>query len=367
MLNALLERSSWIIVKFGMPLVYFYHLIISSVFFNTAAEDARGLERLANTALAPMQYFFEGKMAIRDEDNTYRLERRFGYDSHFFVKTASATTLLPISITLGGTLKALAYLDPKTKERAEKIYAAVHCTKVELNNDHYASLGMEINDFKEAEFIEEPKWKRHPDHVNPLAADVEALKEIVHLLHKHDIPFWIDCGSCLGAYQYGGAIPADWDIDIAVLLPDFDNVKNALQELDPKKCVVQDWSSRAFPKSYLKVYVCESGGMIDLYHFKVYEEEKQVATFLNNEFNTFPPKVWTLAKTRYPKPMPFSNVFPLKKALFEGVEVPVPGQIEKYLQVFYGTNLAPARVYNEISGNYEADMSHPYWQLPNAH
>lgn len=371
MLTAILERSSWFIAKLGMPLVLAYHLLHTNVFLNTAAEDAQGLERWGNNVLAPTQYFFEGKIArphVEDNlEHTYLLERRFDYENHFFMKTAASAVALPFSLFIGSTLKSIAYLTPETRERADRIYAAAHSKKVDSNLAYYRSIGMNIQNFKEAEMIDSPKWKRHPTHENQLAGDLEALKAISEILSAHQIPFWLDCGSCLGTYQYGGAIPNDWDIDIGILLNDFHNVKNALQDLDPEKFVVQDWSGRARPHSYLKVFVKETGGLIDLYHFQIDPENKTIFTLLSNEFNIFLPKSWIIREERYSTPMAFDEVFPLKKALFEGVEVPVPGQIAKYLQKFYGENLAPARVYSEISGNYEKDLSHPYWQLPHAH
>ncbi len=367
MLTAILERSSWVVAKFGMPLVYFYHLIIASVFLNTAADDARGLERLANNALAPMQYFFEGKKASLQVDGSYTLERRFNYDEHFFVKTAAAVTALPFSIVVGTTLKSISYLAPSTRERASRIKGAAHCKAVSSNQEYYQSIGLEIGAMKEAEWIEPPQFTRHPEAKHRLAPDIEALKEVARILEKCEIPFWIDCGTCLGAYQYGGVIPHDWDIDIAVLLPDFQNVKNALNELDAEKLIVQDWSGRANPKSYLKILVRESGGMIDLYHFAIDEENQMIHTLLSNEHNIFMPRSWIEREQRCCTPMPFARVFPLKKALFEGFEVPVPGQIVEYLQTFYGEDLAPARLYNEITGIYEKDESHPYWQLSHAH
>lgn len=364
MLTSILERGSWFIAKFGMPLVVFYHLLLTNVFLNTAAEDATGLEKLGNLALAPTRYFFEGKKAVPSGDS-YELVRQYDYDHHFFLKTAASTASLPISLTVGSTLKGLSYLSPKTKMRAQKIYSAVHSTKIISNENYYTSIG--LSTAVESEFIPSPKWTRHPEARHRLEADVGALKEIARILTKYNLPFWLDCGSCLGAYQYGGAIPHDWDIDIAVLIPDFDNIKNALQELDPKKYVVQDWSGRANPKSYLKVFVHESGGMIDLYHFRVDPEKKEIATLLSNEQNIFLPPSWVKREIRYTTPMPFSHVFPLKKAIFEGIEVPVPGQVEKYLSVFYGENLAPAKLYNPESGKYEKDLTHSYWQLPEAH
>lgn len=371
MFGAILERSSVIIYKFGMPAVYFYHVILGSTFLNTAAEDAQGFERLANQALSPCQYFWEGKKAVphfgEHGEWTYTLERRFDYDNCFFFKTAASMAMLPISITVGSALKGLAYLSSETRLRADKIRAAQYSRKVELNSDYYTSVGLQVNDWREAEMIDPPRWKANPNSKHQLEKDVQALAEITQILSDRGIIFWIDCGTCLGCYQYGGVIPHDWDIDIGILKADFENVKNALHDLDPEKYVVQDWSGRALPKSYLKVFVRETGGMIDLYNFVIDEEKKQIATILSNEFNIFLPNSWKVREKRYCTPMPFSNVFPLKKALFEGLEVPVPGKTEKYLQVFYGENLAPAKIYNEVSGIYENDQSHPYWQLPNAH
>ncbi len=367
MLTSILERNSWIIYKLGMPLVFFYHLLISSVLWNTAADDAHGIEKLANTALAPVQYFFDGKNAILLDDGTYQLERRFDYDNHFFIKAAASATALPFSIVVGGALKSASYLFSETRERSEKLYSAVHSRAIHSNLNYYQSIGMQVEDYRDAEHIAPPKWKRQPNTENRLKSDTDALESIVAILSKHEIPFWVDCGSCLGCYQYGGSIPGDWDIDIAILSTDFHNVKNALQDLDPKQCVVQDWSSRARPETYLKVYVCESGGMIDIYNFAIDEEKGQVHTILSNEFNIFLPTSWVNSEKRYVKPISFDFVFPLKKATFEGIEVPVPGNVEKYLQNFYGENLAPARIYNEISGCYEKDPSHPYWQMPHAH
>jgi len=370
MLTTIIERNSWLISKVGIPLVYLYHLLISSVFFNTAAEDAQGLERLANFALTPAHYFFEGKKAVvffdANGNQSYQLERHFDYDHHFFLKTAAATTMLPLSLSIGAPLKAISYLSSETRQRAKQIAAAAFSTEVNSNVKYYRSLGLQINDYRQAEHIGPPQWKKRL-HQTHLEADVDALKEIISLLNKHQIPFWLDCGSCLGCYQYGGVIPNDWDIDIAVLLPDFQNVKNALHELDSNRYAVQDWSGRARPESYLKVFIKQSGGMIDIYHFAIDPENKQIHTLFSNEFNIFAPTSWKIREQRYNSPMPFTNVFPLKRATYEGIEVPVPGETVKYLQIFYGETLAPARIYNEKTGNYEKDFTHPYWQLPCAY
>lgn len=368
MFTTMLSRNSWLIYKVGMPLVYLYHLLVGSVFFNTAADDAQGVEHLANFALVPMQYLLDGKRAIPVVDGqgkiSYEIEQRFDYDHHFYLKTAMATTALPISVVLGTALKGLSYLSGETRCRAEKIGASVYSTDP---HSYYRSIGLQINNFRQAEQIHSPKYQRRPLQPHPLQADIEALKEIVALLSEHNIPFWIDRGSCLGCYQHEGTVPADWDIDLAVLQPDFHLVKNALKKLDPEKYAVQDWSGRQRPQSYLKVYVRESGGLIDIFHFAIDEEKKEIYTLFSNELNIFAPASWMTREKRYTPSMPFSYVFPLKKGCYEGIEVPVPGQIEEYLHVFYGKNLSPAKIYNELTGKYDKDLTHPYWQLPSTY
>ncbi|MBS0628598.1 MAG: LicD family protein [Verrucomicrobia bacterium] len=371
MFTAILKRNSWLIYKVGMPLVYLYHALLSNVFLNTAADDAQGLERIANIALMPIQYLLEGKKAILvidgDGNVSYQLSQRFDYEHHFYLKTAVATSSLPVSLVVGGALKTLSYTFPETRQRAKKLKEAVVSTKAQSNQTYYDSLGLKVNDYRKADHIAPPKWKRRPRTENPLKHDIEALKEVISILSENQICFWIDRGSCLGTYQYGGAIPSDWDVDIAVLQPDFAAVKNALHALDPEKYVVQDWSGRQFPGSYLKVFVKESGGLIDIFHFAIDSQNQQIYTLFSNQFNIFAPESWMTREKRYTKPMPFAYIFPLKRGSYEGISVPVPGQIEKYLQVFYGENLAPAWVYSEVTGNYEKDVTHPYWKLPSAH
>ncbi len=358
---------NWIVMT-GMPLVHCYHLICGNIFLGTEAEEARGVEKLANEALAPYQYLMAGQKAEWDEQRSvYVLNQRFDYRDHLWSRTAASLAALPFSLCAGSVLKGIAYLLPEGRGHHVQILRALQDTAVISNNAYYRSLGMAVEDFSHAKEIAPPAHVRRPGDEHVLGAEKEALLEISRLLLAAAIPFWVDCGTCLGAYRYGGVIPWDNDVDIAILQPDFDNVKRVLRGLDPAKYAVQDWSSRDKPKTYLKVYIKETCSLIDIYHFAIRPQEEILASILSNEESIFLPESWKIAERHFTIPTAYEIVFPLKRAHFDGVDLPIPNRTEEYLQGRYGKDISPVKIYNEITGNYEKDLNHPYWKQNYAH
>lgn len=76
---------------------------------------------------------------------------------------------------------------------------------------------------------------------------------------------------------------------------------------------------------------------------------------------------WKERERRQMAPIPFDVIFPLKKGLFDGIEVPVPNKTARFIQYKYGSNINPPRIYDEETEEYEKDLTHPYWNVPLAH
>jgi hypothetical protein len=353
------------IIYLGMPIVLAYHLLCENVFLNTAAEDAIGFEKAGNAMLTPVQYLLNGKVALVS-DGHYRLEQRFNYQDHLPLKSTLSIFSLPISLPLGSALKGIGYLTRSGRDHHKSILAAMESVEVHPNTEYYRSLGLIITD-EVSEPIETPQHMRRPGDEKKLQLEKELLAQVVQIFNENDIPFWVDCGTCLGAYRYGGPIPWDNDVDVAVLHYDFDNVMHALNKLDKTKYHVQDWSNRCRPKTYIRVYIRENHNHLDIYHFAVDPEKRTISSILSNEISDFMLESWKIHERRFTVPTSYETVFPLKKANFDGIEVYVPNQTKKYLQMRYGDNIGPAKLYNETSGEYEKDLTHPYWQMLYVH
>lgn len=352
----------------GMPLAHLYHVATGSVILNSASSDAEGLEKMANVILIPSHYVTAARYFETTDGVHYASRLRYDYNTpHMWAKTGFAALLMPASLVIGGALKTVALLDSKVLKHQQKLFNSYIQGSIESHKAYYERCGITIVPFEEAEYIQPPTYQRRPGDEAVMNVEKEALKEIVKLLNENQIPYWLDCGTLLGAQRYGGIIPWDFDLDIAMLTDDFDNVFKILSKLDPAKYAVQDWSSRDRPKSYLKVYVKETGALIDLYNFQIDPEKQVIRSILSNENSIFLPESWKIRERRFILDTPISYVFPLKKAHFDGIEVFVPSETVKYLQQRYGENIGPAKLYNEVTGRYEKDLSHPYWKMPHAH
>lgn len=345
-----------------MPMVCSYFVLCGDLFLNTSIENATGLEKAGNILLTPLQYIVAGREAIQNEDGSWRFVQRFDYNTHFVPKAIASTLSLPFSLVLGSAVKGLAYLDPKTRARHQTVLNAKRATTTHSQAMEYERIGMQIGNVASADWFTSEDYLRKPGDEKHLSHAKEALREIASIFNEANIPWWVDCGTLLGVYRYGGVIPWDGDIDLSILVSDFENAKAALNQLDPKKYIVQDWSGRDYPNTYFKVYVRESGDLIDIDTYAIDAEKKELSCIFSMEKNIFCFEWWKIREGKFKNPIAFDDMFPLKKGWFDGIEVSLPQNPKKFLQRYYGENLAPAKIYDPITQRFEKDLSHPYWQ-----
>lgn len=66
------------------------------------------------------------------------------------------------------------------------------------------------------------------------------LDEVCNILENNGLDYWLDSGTLLGARRHKGFIPWDDDIDISVHMKDYENIINLLVEKLPNDLQVQD-------------------------------------------------------------------------------------------------------------------------------
>lgn len=342
-----------------------YQTFTDDRFFNIRCTNETFIEEVADFLLIPYQYAFMGRIASPRDDGSWHFESRFNYNDYFWIKNIPSFLFAQPSLLLGGAIKGLACLDQNVRIRYQTIQ---NSQIIHLHNDEYQNLGLfQENPISEEIFIS-LGHPRRPGDENHLSEEKEALREIGKALTNAGIFWWVDCGTCLGTYRYGGVIPWDFDIDIALLEPDFENVEIALKQLDPKKYILMDVSAREHPMSLMRVILKNHPlKQIDLYYFRIIPQSRMLQFILSQENHIFMLESWKIREKPFKTPTKFENIFPLKKAIFDGIEVFVPNNITQYLSRVYGENLAPAKKYSAETGEYEKDLSHPYWQRPFAH
>lgn len=218
---------------------------------------------------------------------------------------------------------------------------------------------------------------------------LEILKAVDAICKKHDIEYFLDAGTLLGAVRHGGFIPWDDDLDIAVRKQDFDRLCDYLKQELPENMAFQDrftdWNMPIIiakvrdKNSYMYEEPCtdrlkEKGLFIDIFPVEKVPSMwwKRIVDYpyghcirgIHNYTDTKDkilsyivyPFAWTLVQlTRFvnifipsdkiapcygwkPTYNNYSSldVFPTKRASFEGFQASVPNNPDAVLKALYG-------------------------------
>lgn len=95
-----------------------------------------------------------------------------------------------------------------------------------------------------------------PDTLRKLQlAELNVLLAIDRVCKKHEIPYFLDGGTALGAVRHQGFIPWDDDIDIGMLRPDYERfIRLAKTELEPKFELVEPRTNNRLAGMFAKVW-----------------------------------------------------------------------------------------------------------------
>ena len=106
---------------------------------------------------------------------------------------------------------------------------------------------------------------------------LEMLKEIVGLCRRHQITYWLEGGTLLGAVRHGGFIPWDDDIDIAMTKEDLDRFTEIARKELPDHLFIQN-------KQTDPAYRLDNTKVIDLNSFYVQPDDDFESTSVKGLF-----------------------------------------------------------------------------------
>ena len=202
--------------------------------------------------------------------------------------------------------------------------------------------------------------------------DAELLRILDNICKKHNLTYWLDFGTLLGAYRHKGFIPWDDDMDVSMIRKDYEKFVSILKsELADSNFNIEESDGRIgfgykhektgiwcdiFPVDFYKVNEYSEAN-IDILKTKIAEyrsyyirnKEKlssneiqenrrkliddspnanSVIIYHGREFNHQHPKAFYC----------IDEIFPLSNVSFENMTFPAPAKCDLYLSKIFGKN-----------------------------
>lgn len=109
------------------------------------------------------------------------------------------------------------------------------------------------------------------------AAELMVLAEIDRICQKHNIKYYADWGSMLGAIRHGGFIPWDDDMDIGMLRDDYVRFRQAAEKELPKEYAIHDFETKEDHWLFLSRVVNRNHICFDEEHLNKYHNFPYIA------------------------------------------------------------------------------------------
>lgn len=296
-------------------------------------------------------------------------------------------------------LKLLKYIFSVQKEKTHKIYRIFGIkikvtSKYEMLNEKIAELEntinkkFEANDFMRNFLVDVENLPKAKGDLRKTQEIQAAFLDILqNVLNKHNLSYWVDFGTLLGAIRHKGFIPWDDDVDIAMLREDYlrvpeifndelssygfsirldsaikfyweisENKRFALAEIYPydkyNKKLKDEFSKFELDKKIKNCYI------EFLKQFDLNGSRKVFALYNKENFNNIQKLINKLTKTLIldnnepsdsgnlfvgAEILPYGHasnhenetIFPLKEFNFEDFSVSIPNNYDKYLNTIY--------------------------------
>ena len=159
-----------------------------------------------------------------------------------------------------------------------------------------------------------------PEVVN----SVEYLKFLTTILDEKEIPYWLECGTLLGAYREGNILPHDYDVDIGIL-DDY---------AEPVKLIIGKWTEHKWVEKLPKckdgiIYQLTFPGYQPSYRLDIYFFKRVGRRIQSNFFST---------ENQAKLQINATHIDALQTIKLGNHVFKCPNNIEQFLKVRYGKN-----------------------------
>lgn len=159
---------------------------------------------------------------------------------------------------------------------------------------------------------------------------LDFLKLITDELDKNNIPYWLECGTLLGAYRNNSFIEYDNDIDIGILNDYSNNVNSVIDELSSNSYIEKLKYVHNGELSYDKIIkvMYKKDGIIsncrwmDIYFFRKNKDRIESCLFSDDTTSRFQANLYQIEN--------------LETINLEDCQFKCPKNVSKFLKVRYG-------------------------------